>query len=128
MLVFNGAFHGRRMGQQTYYTPYPMSAGQATALYTPYPPTNGWSSGPRVVLPPSPVAMTEEQRVAVAEESAPHVPMTMMQRPDQLPPPAPVPSPAIVTPSPAAEARKESAFPIIAAIVGGGALLASLIA
>jgi hypothetical protein len=127
MLVFNGAFQGKKMGQQTYYTPYPMSAGQATALYTPYPGTNGWPSAPRIVLPPSPVAMTEEQRIAVAEESAPHVPMTMIQSAAQLPPPAPVPSSVVLPPSPAA-ARTESAFPVLAAVVGGGALLAALIA
>lgn len=125
MLVFNGAFQGKRLGQQTYYTPYPMSAGQATALYTPYPFQGGWSNAPKIVLPQSPAAMTPEERIAVAEEAAPHVPMSIVQSRAQLPPPAPVPSPAVVPPAPE---RTESVFPIAAAIVGGGALLAAMIA
>ncbi len=126
MLVFNGAFQGRKLGQQTYYTPYPMPIGQATALYAPYPAQNGWSNAPRIVLPPSPMAMTPEEQQAAAEGAAPHVPMSIAQPRAQLPPPAPVPSPAVVPPAPAEPT--ESVFPIAAAIVGGGALLAAMIA
>ena len=106
MIVYNGAFGGRKLGAQTYYTPFPAAAGQAQGLYQPYPP--GWApkQAPRIVLPNSPEA-------ALIVSEAP-VPSSMV--------PVPVPAPAKVSTSPVA------GFAIAAALLGGGALIASLIA
>lgn len=106
MIVYNGAFGGKKLGAQTYYTPFPAAAGQAQGLYQPYPP--GWApqQAPRIILPPSPAALIVSE--------AP-VPSSMV--------PAEVPAAAKAT-----STSPVAGFAIAAAVLGGGALIASLIA
>lgn len=107
MIVYNGAFGGKKLGAQTFYTPFPAAAGQAQGLYQPYPP--GWApkQAPRIVLPPSPAS-------ALIVSEAP-VPSSMVPAEVQAAVKAPSTSPV-------------AGFAIAAALLGGGALIASLIA
>lgn len=112
MLVYNGAFNGKKLGAQTYYTPFPAAQGQAQGLYQPYPP--GWNAktAPKIVLPPSPQAVQ-----AYAAEA--NVPSSM----------SPMPAPAAAPGQQSVRASDVgSGISIAAAVVGGGALIASLFA
>lgn len=104
MLVYHGAFRGKRMGVMTYVTAFPGRSAQA--VYQPYPQGSGRSASARPALSPAPRPVDEGSSSALEFD----VPASMRPL------------------DPVAGAGPEGAFSVAAAVLAIGSIFTALVA